>query len=152
LLQIVRDDDDRQLALEIVQEFFDFLCGARIEGAGVGAIRYCEFSTGPFVEPITRYDRPTRLSFDVIAQPPPMFEWSPYRNLHPPHLDGYIRSVAGEFRLIALPGGRTRLEGSTWYELDIAPHDYWQVWADTMIHHIHLRVLEHVKRLSEANQ
>jgi hypothetical protein len=123
---------------------------AHIAGDGVGAIRYCEFSTGPFVEPITRYDRPTRLSFDVIAQPPPMFEWSPYRNLHPPHLDGYIRSVAGEFRLIALPGSRTRLEGSTWYELDMAPHDYWQVWADTMIHDIHLRVLEHVKRLSEA--
>jgi hypothetical protein len=25
---------------------------ARIEGTGPGAIRYCEFSTGPFVEPI----------------------------------------------------------------------------------------------------
>jgi len=30
---------------------------ARIEGTGVGAIRYCVFSTGPFVEPITAWSR-----------------------------------------------------------------------------------------------
>src|SRR5207247_3347954 len=29
---------------------------ARISGTGVGAVRRCEFSTGPFVEPITVWD------------------------------------------------------------------------------------------------
>ena len=29
---------------------------ARIEGSGPGAVRYCEFSTGPFVEPIVTWD------------------------------------------------------------------------------------------------
>ncbi|HEU4536638.1 MAG TPA: SRPBCC family protein, partial [Polyangiaceae bacterium] len=53
---------------------------ARIEGEGVGAVRRCEFSTGPFVEPITRWEPPHRLSFDVTSQPPPMHEWSPYRH------------------------------------------------------------------------
>ena len=38
---------------------------ARIHGAGVGAVRTCEFSTGPFVEPITAWDPPRRLAFDV---------------------------------------------------------------------------------------
>lgn len=122
---------------------------ARIEGTGVGAVRYCEFSTGPFVEPITRWEAPTRLSFDVRSQPPPMTELSPYQSLHPPHLDGYFRSVRGEFRLVALPGGKTRLEGSTWYELDILPVRYWALWSDGLIHAIHGRVLDHIKTLAE---
>jgi hypothetical protein len=122
---------------------------ARIEGSGVGAVRRCEFSTGTFVEPITRWQPPSRLSFDVLDQPVPMIEWSPYGSIHPPHLDGSFRAVAGEFRLVPLEGGRTRLEGSTWYELDLAPRDYWGIWAETIVHRIHLRVLRHIKRLAE---
>jgi hypothetical protein len=51
---------------------------------------------------------------------------------------------------VPLAGGRTRLEGSTWYELDIAPYAYWKIWADHLVHTIHLRVLQHVKHLSES--
>ncbi|AKT42576.1 uncharacterized protein CMC5_068030 [Chondromyces crocatus] len=122
---------------------------ARIEGEGVGAVRHCEFTTGPFVEPITAWEPPRRLAFDVAAQPPAMKEWSPFQHVHPPHLDGSLRSRRGEFRLIPLPGGRTRLEGSTWYELSMAPTLYWKVWSDDVLHRIHHRVLQHVKRLSE---
>ena len=43
---------------------------ARIEGEGVGAIRYCSFSTGDFVEPITAWEKPHRLAFDVVKNPP----------------------------------------------------------------------------------
>jgi hypothetical protein len=84
---------------------------ARIVGQGTGAIRYCEFTTGAFVEPITVWDEPRRLAFDVTEQPAPMFELSPYRHVHPPHLDGYLKSTHGEFRLVELPSGRTRLTG-----------------------------------------
>jgi hypothetical protein len=122
---------------------------ARIEGEGVGAVRHCEFSTGAFVEPITVWDEPRRLAFDVVAQPPPMKEWSPYRDLHPPHLDGYFRTTRGEFRLVDLGDGRTRLEGRTWYELDIHPRGYWRFFADALVHRIHERVLEHVERTAE---
>lgn len=121
---------------------------AEIDGQGPGAIRRCEFSTGPFIEPITVWDPPRRLSFDVDSQPPPMHEWSPYRRVHAPHLDGYLRSRRGEFRLIPLPGGRTRLEGSTWYTLDLSPGRYWALWSDALIHQIHLRVLRHIDQLS----
>ena len=124
---------------------------ARIEGSGVGAVRYCEFSTGPFVEPITHWEPPTRLSFDVAEQPHAMKEWSPFANVYPPHLDDSIRSQRGEFRLIRLPGNRTRLEGSTWYQLNMYPANYWRFWSDTMIHAIHVRVLDHVKNLSEGD-
>ncbi len=67
---------------------------ARIEGRGPGAIRYCEFTTGSFEEPITAWEEPHRLAFDVTQQPSPMFELSFYANVHPPHLSGYLRSTA----------------------------------------------------------
>lgn len=124
---------------------------ATIHGSGVGAVRHCEFSTGPFVEPITVWDEPRRLAFDVVSQPPPMHELSPYRHVHPPHLDGYLRCKRGEFRLIELDGGRTRLEGSTWYEYEIYPQQYWILWSDLLIHRIHTRVLHHIKHLAEMN-
>lgn len=122
---------------------------ARIEGSGAGAVRYCEFSTGPFVEPITAWDEPRRLAFDVASQPAPMHETSPYRHVYAPHLIDGLVSRRGEFRLTELPGGRTRLEGSTWYQLDIAPQAYWSLYADALIGAIHDRVLAHVKRLAE---
>jgi hypothetical protein len=124
---------------------------ATIEGRGVGAMRRCEFSTGAFVEPITTWDEPSRLAFDVAEQPPPMTEWSPYRHVAAPHLDGYLRVRSGEFRLQALAGGRTRLEGRTYYEMWIFPAAYWRLWSDAMIHAIHQRVLGHIKVLAETD-
>ena len=123
---------------------------ARLVGTGVGAVRYCEFSTGAFVEPITAWEPGRRLAFDVAEHPTPLEEWSPYRDVAPPHLDHYFRSRRGEFRLVALPDGRTRLEGSTWYSLDIHPRGYWVLWADGLVHAIHGRVLRHVKRTAES--
>jgi hypothetical protein len=33
----------------------------------------------------------------------------------------------------------------------MSPEPYWRMWADPIIHRIHLRVLDHVKRLSEKD-
>jgi uncharacterized membrane protein YhaH (DUF805 family) len=123
---------------------------ARISGEGVGAVRRCEFSTGPFVEPITDWEPPRRLAFDVVKQPPSMTEWSPYAHVNAPHLEGYMTSKGGEFRLERLPGGRTRLDGTTHYTLAIYPELYWRPYAEVLLHGIHARVLRHIKRLSEA--
>ena len=124
---------------------------AHIEGSGVGAVRYCVFSTGAFVEPITAWEPARQLAFDVTSSPDPMRELSPYKNLSPPYLHGYLRSRRGEFRLVELPGKRTRLEGSTWYEIEMAPEGYWQMWSDFLIHRIHTRVLEHIRADAEAS-
>lgn len=122
---------------------------AEIQGQGPGAVRYCVFSTGAFVEPIEVWDEPRRLSFSVRQQPPVMQEWSPF-DIKPPHLaQNYLLSRRGEFLLTELPGGRTRLEGTTWYENRFWPGVYWQVWSDYFIHRIHMRVLEHIKGLAE---
>ncbi len=118
---------------------------AHIEGSGPGAVRYCEFSTGPFVEPITDWQPGHRLAFSVVSQPRPMTELGPYGTIHPPHLDWALRSTHGEFLLRPLPGGQVELTGTTWYQLKMAPAAYWTLWSDDMIHTIHLRVLRHIK-------
>jgi hypothetical protein len=124
---------------------------ATIDGRGVGAVRRCEFSTGAFVEPITAWDEPVRLGFGVAAQPPPMQELSPYRHVLARHLDGYLQVRSGEFLLRPLPGGRTRLEGRTRYEMRVFPAAYWGLWSDALIHAIHARVLDHIQAASSAS-
>ena len=94
---------------------------AEISGSGVGAVRHCVFSTGAFVEPITVWDEAHLLRFGVTAEPPAMRELSPYPGIHPPHLDHYFSSKQGQFLLVELPHGRTRLEGTTWYRHHLEP-------------------------------
>ncbi len=122
---------------------------ARIEGTGPGAVRHCEFSTGAFVEPIEVWDSPRLLRFGVTHNPPPLAEWSPLRDIHPPHLDNFFQSERGQFLLTPLPGGGTRLEGTTWYRHYIWPAVYWKAYSGFIVHRIHERVLEHIKGLSE---
>jgi len=123
---------------------------AEITGQGAGAVRHCVFSTGAFVEPITVWDQPRLLQFDVTSQPAAMQEMSMYSDLRPPHLEHYLISKKGQFELTALPDGTTRLEGTTWYQNRFWPAFYWHFWSDYIIHRIHYRVLAHIKTLAEA--
>ena len=123
--------------------------GVRLEGTGVGATRYCDFSTGSFVEPITVWEPGKRLEFDVVESAAPMKEWSPYGDIQPAHLHGYFVSRKGRFVLTLLSNGHTLVEGTTWYQHSLEPGPYWRWWSDAIIHRIHRRVLNHVKLLSE---
>jgi uncharacterized membrane protein YhaH (DUF805 family) len=118
---------------------------AEITGSGPGAVRHCVFSTGAFVEPIEVWDEPRLLRFSVSQNPPPLEELTPYAHIDPPHLHGYFASHEGQFLLTALPGGRTQVEGTTWYSHTMWPAAYWHVWSDYVIHRIHMRVLEHIR-------
>lgn len=122
---------------------------ARIEGQGVGAIRRCVFSTGAFVEPITVWDAPHRLAFDVQEMPEPMKELSPW-DIHPAHLHGFVVTTRGEFRVDSISPTSTRLVGTTWYRNIMRPTAYWNLWTDVMIHAIHERVLRTIVTSSEA--
>jgi len=124
---------------------------AKINGTGVGAIRHCNFSTGSFVEPITKWNEPNLLQFDVAEQPATMKELSFY-NLQPNHLHGYFISKHGQFKLIKLASNKTLLEGTTWYYNKIKPEIYWNIWSDYIIHKIHERVLNHIKTDAEATK
>jgi hypothetical protein len=122
---------------------------ARIEGSGKGAIRYCEFSTGAFVEPIEVWDENKLLQFSVEEQPLPMRELSPYGEIDTPHLHDYFVSQKGQFKLTRLENGKTLLEGTTWYYHRIRPEIYWKIWTEQIVHTIHQRVLTHIKEQSE---
>jgi len=117
---------------------------AEIAGTGPGAVRHCVFSTGAFTEPIEVWDAPRLLKFSVSSNPPPLAEWTPYESITPPHLRGFLVSQGGQFRLVPLPGGRTLLEGTTWYRHSMWPAAYWKLWSDHIIHTIHLRVLRYI--------
>lgn len=121
---------------------------SEIKGTGVGAIRYCNFNTGSFVEPITEWSAPHVLRFDVREQPEPMTEYSLW-DIRAPHLHDYFVSERGEFRLSVLPDGQTELVGTTWYRHNIRPGIYWRIWSDRIIHSIHERVLNHIKKNAE---
>jgi uncharacterized membrane protein YhaH (DUF805 family) len=124
--------------------------GAVIQGSGVGAVRYCRFSTGDFVEPITTWDENHLLAFSVAAQPPAMREIG-LGNISTPHINrDYMRSQHGQFRLVAIDDHHTLLEGTTWYQDYFWPQVYWRAWSDAIVHRIHMRVLEHVKQQAEA--
>lgn len=122
---------------------------ASMEGKGVGAIRHCNFTTGSFTEPITVWDEPRLLKFDVVEQPAPMKELS-FWNIDAPHLHDFFVSRKGQFKLTPLPGGETLLQGTTWYYHNIHPQVYWQLWSNFIVHKIHDRVLLHIKAISEA--
>ncbi|MHA4738196.1 SRPBCC family protein [Dyadobacter sp. MSC1_007] len=121
---------------------------ATIDGQGVGAIRYCNFSTGSFVEPIKVWDEPKLLKFSVEQQPAPMKEISFY-DIKPNHLHGYWISKEGQFKLTKLANGGTLLEGTTWYVNKNKPGFYWTIWSDFIVHQIHERVLSHIKVQAE---
>jgi uncharacterized membrane protein YhaH (DUF805 family) len=123
---------------------------ATITGEGPGAIRRCEFTTGAFVEPIEIWNPGHELTFSVTSQPDPLREltWRP--GPRPPHLDGYLQTTRGQFLIEALPNGKTRLTGRTWYRTHLSPEPYWRAIADPVLHTVHLRVMNHVARLAEA--
>ncbi|MEO8370461.1 MAG: SRPBCC family protein [Candidatus Solibacter sp.] len=124
----------------------------RIAGSGVGAPRSCDLSTGTVQERVVVWDEPRRLRFDVTATPPAMREMGLYGPIFPKHLEGYYISEAGQFELTRLPGGRTLVAGTSWYRHGLWPAAYWRLWSDAVVHHIHRRVLEHIRALSETGE
>jgi hypothetical protein len=122
---------------------------AEIEGTGVGATRYCVFSTGKAVEPVRTWEENRLLEVDVTVTPPSMEELSFYTNLHPAHLEGYLTSARARFELVPLANGKTRLIGTSWYRNRMSPAFYWNLWSDQAIRAVQVSVLTHIKGLSE---
>jgi len=57
-----------------------------------------------------------------------------------------------QFLLTRLLDGRTRLEGTAWYQNDLWPSRYQQQWSDQIIHRIQMQVLDHLKRKAEEKK
>ncbi len=103
-----------------------------------GAERRCIFSDGLVIkELVAEYVPLQRLTFDIYEQP-----------THP-EAYGHITLHRGRFDLIDNHDGTTTLVGSSWYTLHVRPLFYFDWWVRDMTHAVHLRVMRHVRELSE---
>ena len=90
--------------------------------------------------------------FTVDEAPPALREWTLYEHVAPPHLQGYFQPESADFTLVALAGGRTRLEGTSVYRNRMWPSTYWRFWSDAIVRRVHRRVFEHIKQLAEMDR
>jgi hypothetical protein len=109
------------------------------EGAYVGADRKCIFSGGlVFDEKIVRLEPNRELTFDIVHQP------------DYPELLGHIAIRRGQFLLHDNGDGTTTLEGNSWYRLYVQPSAYFRWWSETIVREVHMRVMNHIRQLSET--
>lgn len=111
-----------------------------------GGRRFCVLSTGAMPERITEYEPNRTLEFEVLETPPTMVEINPIRKSSPAHLTGYFQCLRGRFVLTPLPGGRTRLTGTSWTRCRFGPNWYWGLWTDTIVHQVHVEVMNEIAR------
>jgi hypothetical protein len=110
-----------------------------VEGYYLGAKRKCIFSNGYiFDEKIVTYDENKNLTFAITNQP------------RDPEIMGHIDIEQGQFLLKDNGNGTTTLVGNSWYKLYVFPAWYYDTWGQSITRNVHLRVMEHIKELSEA--
>jgi len=111
------------------------------EGAFVGAARECIFSDGlVFKERVSEIAPIRLLTFEIVEQP------------SNPELLGHLTLPRGQFHLIDNNDGTTTLIGRSWYILRMRPLWYFDWWTRDLTSHVHLRVMEHIKTLSERKR
>jgi hypothetical protein len=109
-----------------------------VTGYYKGAGRKCIFSNSyTFDEKIVTYDKNRDLTFDIVGQP------------RDPEIMDHIDILRGQFLLKDNGNGSTTLTGNSWYKLYVFPTWYYDIWAQSITRNVHLRVMEHIKQLSE---
>ncbi|MEN3369629.1 MAG: hypothetical protein V7609_1772 [Verrucomicrobiota bacterium] len=109
-------------------------------GDFVGADRQCKFSNGVVIkEKVAELVPREKLTFDVAEQP------------SDPEAYGHITLHRGQFVLRDNHDGTTTLIGSSWYTLHVRPRWYFDLWTRDMTRAVHLRVMNHVRRLAEED-
>ena len=110
-------------------------------GNFVGADRQCIFSNGVVIkERVAEFVPNEKLTFDVAEQPTD------------PEAYGHITLHRGQFILQDNHDGTTTLIGSSWYTLHVRPRWYFDLWTRDMSRAVHLRVMNHIRRLAERTE
>jgi hypothetical protein len=110
-------------------------------GNFIGADRQCMFSDGIVIkERVAEFVPNEKLTFDIVEQP-----------THP-EAYGHITLHRGQFVLRDNGNGTTTLFGSSWYTLHVRPLWYFDLWTRDMTRAVHLRVMNHVRRLAQENE
>lgn len=103
-----------------------------------GAGRKCIFNDSIiFEETMTVFQPNKNLTFDIITPP------------QDPEIIGHIETQKGQFLLKDNHNGTTTLIGNSWYKLNVFPAWYYNLWAESIVRNVHLRVMYHIKALSE---
>jgi uncharacterized protein YndB with AHSA1/START domain len=111
-----------------------------VEGYYKGAGRKCIFNNGyVFGEKISTYEPGKDLVFDITDQP------------RDPEIMNHLDLIRGEFVLKDNGNGTTTLTGNSWYKLYVFPAWYYDIWAQSIVRNVHVRVMEHIKEISENN-
>jgi uncharacterized protein YndB with AHSA1/START domain len=109
-----------------------------VDGYYEGAKRKCIFNNGiVFNEKMVEFKPSEKLTFDITEQP------------KDPEILGHIEITRGQFILKDNHNGTTTLIGNSWYRLFVFPSWYYDLWAESITRNVHLRVMEHIKNLSE---
>lgn len=109
-----------------------------VDGYYKGAGRKCIFSNGyTFGEKISTFEPNHDLVFDIIDQP------------RDPEIMNHLDLLRGEFVLKDNGNGTTTLTGNSWYKLYVFPAWYYDMWTQSIVRNVHIRVMEHIKELSE---
>lgn len=109
-----------------------------VTGYHKGAGRKCIFSNNyVFDEVISTYQPAKNLTFDIVNQP------------KDPEIMNHIAIERGQFLLKDNGDGTTTLTGTSWYRLYVFPIWYYDIWARSITRNVHLRVMQHIKELSE---
>ena len=108
-------------------------------GYKVGSERKCIFTGNiAVIERISAMTPEKELTFDVTAQP------------KDPEISGHFVLHRGQFLLKDNGDGTTTVTGTSWYTLNVHPVCYYDLWTQDIVRHVHLRVMRHIKTLSET--
>lgn len=130
--------------IEAAPEFWLFKTGlpypvqTTVSARSQGAERKCIFSSGvTFDEVMTAFEPNTDLTFEIVGQP------------EDPEILGHFQLTKGQFLLKDNGDGTTTLTGNSWYQLKVFPAWYYDLWAESIVREVHLRVMNHIKTLAE---
>lgn len=108
-------------------------------GHFVGARRRCAFEGNiAFDERIVEMEPARKLTFDITDQP------------KDPEIMGHLDLKRGRMILRDNHDGTTTLIGTSWYKLKVYPSAYYDLWTQSIMRAVHLRVMHHIQRLAEA--
>lgn len=144
-LEIGSETDDLLFRLGVAMPI-----ATRTPIGGLGGERECVLSTGTMREIITDWQPGSRLEFRVLETPECMRELGLNGKIEAPHLTGKFICRRGVFELVALPGGRTRITGTSEVTLDVHPTAYWGLWSDEVVHRVHHRVFAAIAAEAKA--
>jgi hypothetical protein len=121
---------------------------ARLDGAGVGAVRQLRWGRGVRFQEVVADWRPQRRVTWVFR-----FDREGVYTVVDRHIRldrDYLKLTGGDYELTPLPGGRTRLRLTTHYRVKAPVPAYWAWWGRTFLSDFHGNVLGVIKTRSQA--